>query len=131
MVHQEEFSLLRVQVVNVLLLVAAPLAGGLAFSWAMAESILIGALLANLSFLLLKNDLSQVMQGPLQAVKARFFIKYYLRLTALAVLLFFLVRYGQVRVIGLLLGLSTVVTGIVVAALSQAKAIYFSGKEAL
>jgi hypothetical protein len=88
-------------------------------------------LIANLSFLFLKNDLTLVMQGPLQAVKFRFFIKYYLRLTVLAVLLYFLVRYGQVRVIGLLLGLSTVVAGIVVAALSQAKAIYFSGKEAL
>lgn len=131
MAHPHEFSLLRVQLVNWLLLVAAPLAGGLVFSWATAESILIGALIANLSFLFLKNDLTLVMQGPLSAVKFRFFIKYYLRLTVLAVLLYFLVRYGQVRVIGLLLGLSTVVAGIVVAALSQAKAIYFSGKEAL
>lgn len=129
--RQDEFSLTRVQVANWLLLVAMPLAAGLTFSWAMAAAILIGALIANLSFMLLKNDLTKVMQGPLQAVRVRFFIKYYLRLSALAILLYFLVRYGHVHVLGLLVGLSTVVAGIVIAAASQAKNIYLSGKEAL
>ena len=128
---EADFSLTKVQVVNWLLLVTVPLAGGLAFSWAMAESLLIGSLIANLSFLFLKNDLTRVMQGSLQAVKIQFFIKYYLRFSALAVLLYFLVRYGRVQVFGLLVGLSTVVLGIVVAAVGQVKAIYFSGKEAV
>lgn len=131
MAEAMDFSLTKVQVVNWLLMVAVPLAGGLAFSWSMAESILIGTLIANLSFMLMKNDLTRVMQGPLAAVKIRFFIKYYLRLSALAVVLFFLVRYGRVQVLGLLVGLSTVVVGIVVAAAGQAKAIYLSGKEAV
>lgn len=131
MTQPVDFSLTKVQVVNWLLMVVVPLAGGLAFSWAMAESLLIGTLIANLSFMLLKNDLTRVMQGPPQAVKIHFFIKYYLRLLALAVGLFFLVRYGRVQVFGLLVGLSTVVAGIVVAAVGQAKAIYLSGKEAV
>ena len=131
MAQPEDFSLFKVQMVNWLLMIAAPIAGGLAFSWTMAESILIGSLIANLSFMLLKNDLTRVMQGPLSAVKVHFFIKYYLRLSALAVALFFLIRFGQVQVFGLLVGLSTVVVGIVVAAAGQVKAIYFSGKEAV
>lgn len=121
----------RVQVVNWLLVMAMPLAAGLAFTWTMALAILIGALISNLSFMLLKNDLTKVMQGPLRAVKIRFFFTYYLRLSALAVLLYFLVRYGHVQVFGLLVGLSTVVAGIVIAAASQARNIYLSGKEAL
>ncbi len=131
MKRQDEFSLIRVQVINGLLLIALPLAAGLVFSWTMAGATLIGALIANVSFMVLKNDLTKVMQGPLQAVKIRFFIKYYLRLSALAVLLYFLVRYGHVHVFGLLVGLSAVVVGIFVAALSQAKTLYFSGKEAV
>ena len=130
-VAHDEFSLARVQLVNWLLVVVMPLAAGLVFSWTMALAILIGALISNLSFIFLKNDLTKFMKGPLQAVKIRFFITYYLRLSALAILLYFLVRYGHVHVFGLLVGLSTVVAGIVIAAASQAKNIYLSGKEAL
>lgn len=129
--RQPEFSLTTVQVCNWLLLAAMPLAAGMVLSWRVAAAVLIGAAIANASFLLLKKDLTQVMKGPLQAVKVRFFIKYYMRLSALAIMLYFLVRYGQVHVVGLLVGLSTVVVGIVIAAASQAKNIYFSGKEAL
>jgi len=101
------------------------------FSGRIAMAVLIGAAIANASFLLLKKDLTQVMKGPLQAVKVRFFVKYYMRLSVLAIMLYFLVRHGHVHVVGLLVGLSTVVVGIVVAAASQAKDIYLSGKEAL
>jgi hypothetical protein len=129
--QQPEFSLARVQVVNWVLAVAMPLAAGMTFSWSIAWAILVGALIANLSFILLKNDLTKVMKGPLQAVKLQFFIKYYLRLSALAIGLYFLVRHGHIHVFGLLVGLSTVVVGIVVAAVSQARNIYITGKEAV
>ena len=129
--QQPEFSLGTVQIVNWLLLLAMPLAAGLTFSWSIAGAILVGALIANLSFILLKNDLTKVMKGPLQIVKLQFFIKYYLRLSALAVVLYFLVRHGHINVFGLLVGLSTVVVGILFAAVSQARNIYFSGKEAV
>lgn len=129
--QQTEFSLAKIQVVNWLLVIAMPLAAGLTFSWSIALAVLVGALIANISFILLKNDLTKVMKGPLQAVKLQFFIKYYLRFSALAVLLYFLVRHGQINVFGLLVGLSTVVVGIVVAAASQGRNIYLSGKEAV
>lgn len=130
-VQQPEFSLARVQVVNGFLLFAVPLAAGMAYSWSIAWAVLVGSLIANLSFLLLKNDLTKIMQGPMRAVKLQFFIKYYLRLSALAIVLFFLVRHGRIHVFGLLAGLSTVVIAIVVAAVDQARNIYISGKEAV
>jgi len=129
--QQAEFSLVTVQIVNWLLFIAMPLAAGLTFSWSIAWAILLGALIANLSFTLLKNDLTKIMKGPLQTVKLQFFIKYYLRLSALAVVLYFLVRHGHIHVFGLLVGLSTVVVGILIAAVSQARNIYISGKEAV
>lgn len=131
MEQKAEFSLARVQVVNWLLMITMPVAAWLTFSWPIALATLVGALLANLSFTLLKNDLTKVMKGPLRAVRLQFFIKYYLRLSALALLLYFLVRHGHIHVFGLLVGLSTVVVGILVAAVSQARSIYFSGKEAV
>ena len=100
-----------------------PLAAGIFFSWNMAVATLVGALIANISFMVLKNDLSKVMPGPLKAVKIQFFIKYYLRFSALAVLLYFLVRYVHVHVFGLLVGLSAVAVGIFVTAVSQVKTI--------
>lgn len=129
--RQLDFSLMTVQVCNWALLVTMTIAAAMTFSARIAVAVLIGSVIANVSFTLLKKDLTQVMKGPLQAVKVRFFIKYYMRLSVLAVMLYFLVRYGQIHVVGLLVGLSSVVVGIVVAAASQAKGIYFSGKEAL
>lgn len=129
--QQPEFSLTSVLIINWLLVFAMPLAAGLTFSWSIARAILVGALIANLSFILLKNDLTKVMKGPLQAAKLQFYIRYYLRLAALVVVLYFLVRHGHIHVFGLLVGLSTVVVGILVAAVSQARNIYISGKEAV
>lgn len=118
-----DFSLAGLQGVIWLLALALPLAAGLAFSWTVAWAVLLGAVLANLSFILLKNDLTKIMQGPVGAVKVRFFIKYYLRLSALALVLYVLVRYGRVHVLGLLVGLSTVVLGIVIAAFRHSQGI--------
>jgi len=114
-----DFSLAGLQGIIWLLALVLPLAAGLAFSWTVAWAVFVGAVLANLSFILLKNDLSKIMQGPVGAVKVRFFIKYYVRLSALALVLYVLVRYGRIHVLGLLVGLSTVVLGIVIAAFRQ------------
>jgi len=118
-----DFSLAGMQVVIWLLALALPLAAGLAFSWAVAWAVLVGAVLANLSFILLKNDLNKIMRGPVQAVKVRFFIKYYLRLSAMALVLYVLIRYGRIHVLGLLVGLSTVVLGVVIAAFRQSQGV--------
>jgi len=74
----------------------------------LAGSIMTGGLVANISFWLLKKDLTRLLQGELAAVKARFFIKYYARLAVIAVILFMVIRYRNVNLVGLLAGLSTV-----------------------
>lgn len=98
----------------------ALLAGGavLLFDVAIAGSVLVGGVLANVSFWLLRRDLLGVLAGDLAAVKARFFIKYYARFSLLALLLFLLVKYGSLNIPALLVGLSVVflsIAGVAVA----------------
>lgn len=87
----------------------------------MTKSLLIGGLLANTSFWLMQRDLTRLLQGELAAVKARFFIKYYLRLAVIAVILFLVIRSGAVHLIGLLVGLSTIFISIAVVAIDNAR----------
>ena len=85
-----------------------------------AEGVLAGGLLANISFLLLKRDLTRLLQGELAAVKARFFIKYYARMALIAVILFLIIRYQAVHLLGLLTGLSTIFISIAAVAIGSA-----------
>lgn len=87
----------------------------------MTKSLLIGGLLANTSFWLMQRDLTRLLQGELAAVKARFFIKYYIRLAVIAVILFLVIRSGTVHLIGLLVGLSTIFISIAVVAIDSAR----------
>ncbi|MBU0674825.1 MAG: ATP synthase subunit I [Proteobacteria bacterium] len=86
-----------------------------------SQSILIGGLVANISFWLLKKDLLGLIQGNLAVVKTKFFIKYYARLSLLAVILFVIIKYRPVNIIGLLIGLSTVMVSIVLTAVGMAR----------
>jgi hypothetical protein len=130
-IQQTDFPIHKVQLFSWALLVAFSVVAWLLFSVKIAEGVLIGSLIANLSFLVLKKDLTKIFQGPVQLAKVRFFIKYYLRLFVLAVVLYMLVRYHQVHVIGLLAGLSTVVVGILFTAIDLLKKNAFSLKEAM
>ncbi len=125
-----EFPLVYVQVLNLVLL--AVLTGT---SWFVAtpfftKGVLVGGLLANISFLFLKNDLSRILAGPLHSAKARFFLKYYARFSILALILFFLIRYQLVHVVGLVVGLSTVVLSIGITTVGLVKRFFFTAKEA-
>lgn len=125
-----DFSLKKVQIFNWLLLVIMTGAGWLIFSVFIAQSIFIGGTIANISFGFLKKDLVKVLSGPLEVTKVRFFMKYYARLAVVVVILFFLVKYQKVHVIGLLLGLSTVLVSIGLTVTGAARKIYFNAKEA-
>ncbi len=129
--QHNEISLTSVQKTNWLLLICMTGIGYFLHSWPVAVSIFIGGVLANVSFSRLKRDLLRLLDGPLGAVKARFLIKYYLRLTVVAVLLFFLIKSGKVHAIGLLIGLSTVFLSILLNATGVTKRFFFSAKEAL
>lgn len=126
-----DFPLGKVQLFNWILLVVFTLSALVFTSLKVTEGVFIGSLIANLSFMVLKRDLTKIFQGPLQLAKVRFFVKYYLRLFVLAVALYLLVRYHQIHVIGLLVGLSTVVVGILFTAIDVVKKNDFSLKEAM
>jgi hypothetical protein len=126
----EYFPLHKMGRLNWLLLLGMTAAGWLFISPYFAKGLFIGGLLANISFILLKKDITRVLTGPLNAAKGRFLIKYYIRLTVLALILFFLVRYKSIHLVGLLVGLSTVVISIGIMVAGAAKKVALTAKEA-
>lgn len=98
----------RIQWVSWFLLVFLSGSAAIFIGLAVAVAVMIGGLLANISFWLLKRDLAGMLTGDLAGVKARFFIKYYGRLTLLALVLFLLIKYYSLNIPGLLVGLSVV-----------------------
>jgi hypothetical protein len=126
----EYFSLQKMGRLNWLLLLVMTAASGLFISPYFAKGLFIGGLIANISFILLKKDITRVLSGPLNAAKGRFLIKYYIRFTVLALILFFLVRYRSIHLVGLLVGLSTVVISIGIMVAGAAKKVALTAKEA-
>jgi hypothetical protein len=116
-----EVSVRKVEIVNWLLLAAMSVAGWLTFSAAIGQSLFIGGFLVNVSFWLLKRDLIKLMAGELIGVKARFLLKYYARLSVLAVIFFLLIKYVPLNIPALLVGLSTVMVSIVCTMVLEAK----------
>ena len=125
----EYFSLSKMGKMNWLLLIIMTAAGWLIFSPHFAKGLLLGGLIANVSFSLLRKDLTKALSGPLQSAKVQFLLKYYIRLTALALILFFLIRYRSVHIVGLLVGLSTVVISIGITVAEAAKKVSLTAKE--
>jgi len=126
----EYFPLHKMGRLNWLLLLVMTVAGGLIISPYFAKGLFIGGLIANISFILLKKDITRVLAGPLNDAKGRFLIKYYARLTVLALILFFLVRYKSIHLVGLLVGLSTVVISIGIMAAGAARKVALTAEEA-
>jgi len=124
------FPLGQVQILNWLLLTAMAVAAWGLFSRRCAIGLLAGGVVANVSFVVLRRDLSRIFRGSLQVAKARYFFSYGIRFAVLAVILYGLIRHGGVHLFGLLVGLSTVVLSIVLVAAGEAKKLYFPMKEA-
>ncbi|WP_028579697.1 ATP synthase subunit I [Desulfogranum japonicum] len=99
-----------------------------------ALSTLIGGILVNGSFLLLKKDIEQLLNkvsmagispdSVSRAEKIRFFIKFHARLVVFGLLLIALVAKCPVNLVGLALGMATVVLSVVVVVLSKGKKLY-------
>ena len=130
--HKEDndFPLIYVQTLNWMVIGIMTVGSWAVVSSDFAKGVLVGGLLAIVSFMFLKNDLIRILAGPLQSVKARFFLKYYARFSLLALILFFLIRFQLVNVVGLILGLSTVVLSIGITTLGLVKRFFFTAKEA-
>ena len=125
------YSMLQVS----LLMLAVFVAGGwLLFDWSFDLSVVAGGILANGSYFLLKRDIEQVIgrvsaaggsfKGVKNMEKVRFFIKFYARLIVLGLLLFVLATKVHIDMIGLVIGLSTVMLSVLVVVLSKGRTIY-------
>ncbi len=118
-----------------LLMVAVFTAGSwYIIDWTLAQSVLIGGLLASGSFYLLKRDIEQLIdrvasagdqaKGVKKMEKVRFFLKFYARLTVLGLLLFVLTTKISINMIGLVIGLSTVMLSVVIVVLARGRMIF-------
>lgn len=76
--------------------------------------ILMGGFISILNFHWMGKGLHGLFQKAGGNVKGPVFFKYYIRLAITAVVLYFLIAYQTVNVIGLLIGLSVVVINIVI-----------------
>jgi len=121
----------RVLICSGLLMLVLAAGGWYLHSLAFACSVLSGGVLASGSFWLLKNDIQRVMQRVVEAEglentvftfeKTRFFLRFYARLVVLGLLLFVLASRVTINVIGLTLGLTTVMFSVVIIGLSTGK----------
>jgi hypothetical protein len=122
-----------------ILVVALSLAAWYAFSWEFALSVCAGGVLANMSFYFLSRDVQQFMdtfscakacnldtRAVQRMEKFRFFFKFYARLMVLGLLFFLLYAYLPIDIIGLAVGLSSVMVSVVVVVLGKGKELYSS-----
>ncbi|HIJ79244.1 MAG: ATP synthase subunit I [Desulfobulbaceae bacterium] len=116
-----EVSVQKVEILSWSLMLAMTFAGWLIFSAAIGQALFVGGFLVNVSFWLLKRDLVKLLAGELIGVKARFLLKYYARLSVLAVIFFILIKYVPLNIPALLVGLSTVMVSIVFTMVLEAK----------
>ncbi|MBU0682433.1 MAG: ATP synthase subunit I [Proteobacteria bacterium] len=124
-------SIAKIERFNWLFTGLMALAGWLFFSPLAAKSVLVGGIIANISFTLMRRDIVKTMQGALNSVKVVFLLKYYAKLPALALLLYFIIKHGQLAIGGLLVGLSSVVLSVGYTALCEFIRYYGSKKKNL
>ena len=133
---QNEFLIHRVDILSWVIVVFFSGLAWLYYPVLIAKSVLIGGLVANISFFYLKKDLKDFLQGKLlhsgkiQRAKYKFYLKYYARLSAIALILYILVSRQIVHPLGLLMGLSVVVISIGITMASVVRKFYFTAKEA-
>jgi len=84
-----------------------------------ALGVLLGGFVSILNFHWMGLGLQSIFQKTSGNVKRPYLIKYYIRLGITAVVLYFLIAYGTVDVIGLLIGLSVVLINIIIFAITS------------
>ncbi|MEN8199515.1 MAG: ATP synthase subunit I [Thermodesulfobacteriota bacterium] len=135
-----DISLKQIQALSVGFLVALTAGSWLVMSWGFAQSVLVGGVIAIASFFSGHRDIElflRTFQKPPEgeenkkkggAGKARYIIKFWLRLALIGVILLLFIKSGKANVIGLLLGLSTVVFAIMLTTVSVAGRYFLSRK---
>ena len=134
-----DISLKQVQALSFGFLLVLSGGSWLLVSWPFAQSVIVGGVIAIASFFAGHRDIAfflQTFEPPAEGKetekkrsgKSVVIIKFWLRLALIALILFLFIRSGRADVIGLLLGLSTVVLAIILTSLSVAGRYFFSRK---
>lgn len=114
---------------NWVLFFAASALGFVFASTGFAKGILFGGLIVTINFHLLARTLRKSLKPPRLASPNTILAKYYIRFLISGVIIFFLISGHHVDPIGLFVGLSIVVTSMMLAALCEVKKLFF--KEAI
>ena len=133
-------SLQRLQVLSWLFLLVLTVGSWIVVSWSFAWAVLAGGIISILSFLVSQKDVVGFLESfvpdqdeesekkKIKKIKTGLVIKFWFRLLIIGVILFLLIWSHRVNVIGLILGLSTVVCTVTVALLNVAGHYFFSGR---
>ncbi|MFN2353632.1 MAG: ATP synthase subunit I [Desulfopila sp.] len=136
----EIVSLQKMQVAAWGYLVIITLGSWYIMSWSFAWAVFAGGVISILSFAVSHHDISGFFEslgqqqddneGKEKVKKSRtgFLIRFWFRIGIIGVVLFLLIRTGEVNVFGLILGLSTVVFTVTLTALRVAGRYLFSGR---
>lgn len=114
---------------SILLLALLTVGCSLAYSGSFALSILLGGLLVNGSFIMLRRDATRFMddfvragenqKGIKRMFKVRFLLRFYTRLAVLGIIIYLLSLSMQINMVGLAVGLSTVMVSVIAVVLSK------------
>jgi len=110
---------------NWMLFFLATLCGFILAPGRFAWGILAGGLIVTINFHLLYRSLKQALTPPHVANITCVLGKYYIRFLASAVIIFVLIADHYVHPLGLIIGLSVVVTSIIIATLNEIRKIIF------
>jgi len=135
--NNNEFLIRRVGKLNWVIAALLGTIAGATLPFYVAKSVFVGGILANLSYMLLKRDLKNflasklILIGRAEQAKRKFYLKYYLRLSGLALVIFWLISRHIVQPIGFLVGSSAIVLSIGITMLTVVRRFYFSGRKGL
>jgi lipid-A-disaccharide synthase-like uncharacterized protein len=103
----------KLELINWLMLGAFVLLSLILQSYRFTLGVLLGGFISIINYHWLNHDVKKVFKNLNDQAKTRVVFKYYIRLGVTAVVLYFIVSSDIVDVIGLLIGLSTVLINIV------------------
>jgi hypothetical protein len=132
-----EVVILRmVQQFNLVIIAVFTVGSWYIINWNLAQSVLIGGVLASVSFFLLKRDAEQLIDQVAAAgqalslkglARSSFILKFNARLVVLGLLLYVLTTKININIIGLVIGLSTVMLSVIIVVLTRGRMV-FSGQ---
>ena len=123
-----EFVIRRIKIFSLVLLLLMAGCTWFFYSWVFVRSVLIGGLLVNVSFWLLQRDIHRLLHkvsesedqrtSVIRLQKTQFMMKFFARLVVLFLLFAVLASRMTIDMIGLTLGLTTVLCSVVIIGLS-------------